>query len=321
MDIAEAFDAVGGEANATTGKEYTCYYARMLDADLPTAVDVIADMVTSALLDPEEFETERGVILEELAMNDDDPSDVVHEEFAAAVFGDHALGRPIGGTPDTIRAVPRDAVWEHYRRTYAPHELVVTAAGAVDHDALCAQVLDGVPRGRAWSLADGAAPVSRREPAAPPFGALPVGAPRSRSTARSSRPTWSSAARARSRTTSAASPCASSTPCSAEACPRASSRRSARSAGWRTPSTRSRPGYAETGTFGMYAGVRPGAGGRGRRPAGRRAATASPRTGSPPPNSSAAIGQLSGGLVLGLEDSGSRMIEAGEVRDRARGAR
>ena len=106
MDIAEAFDAVGGEANAATGKEHTCYYARVLDTDLPMAVDVIADMVTSARLDTDELETERGVILEELAMNDDDPSDVAHEQFAALVLGEHPLGRPIGGTPDTIRAVP-----------------------------------------------------------------------------------------------------------------------------------------------------------------------------------------------------------------------
>ena len=75
MDIAEAFDEVGGEANAATGKEHTCYYARVLDTDLPMAVDVITDMVTSARLDTDELETERGVILEELAMNDDDPSD------------------------------------------------------------------------------------------------------------------------------------------------------------------------------------------------------------------------------------------------------
>src|SRR5690606_15745304 len=80
MDIAVAFDAVGGEANAATGKEHTCYYARVLDADLPMAVDVITDMVTSALLDAEDFETERGVILEELAMAGDDPVDVAHEQ-------------------------------------------------------------------------------------------------------------------------------------------------------------------------------------------------------------------------------------------------
>ena len=161
MDIAEAFDAVGGEANAATGKEHTCYYARVLDADLPMAVDVIGDMVTSARLDPDELETERGVILEELAMNDDDPSDVAHEQFAAAVLGDHPLGRPIGGTPETIRAVPRDAVQAHYEEHYQPATLVVTAAGGVDHDALCAQVLRELEAG-GWDLSATAAPRARR---------------------------------------------------------------------------------------------------------------------------------------------------------------
>ena len=88
-----------------TAKEYTCYYAKVPRHDLPMAVEVLADMFTSSLLDPEEFETERGVILEELAMADDDPSDVVSERFFEAVLGDHPLGRPIGGSPETIGAV------------------------------------------------------------------------------------------------------------------------------------------------------------------------------------------------------------------------
>jgi predicted Zn-dependent peptidase len=161
MDIAEAFDAVGGEANAVTAKEHTCYYARVLDTDVPMALDVIADMVTRPRLDPAELETERGVILEELAMNDDDPSDVVHENFAAAVLGAHPLGRPIGGTPDTIRAVPRAAVWEHYREHYRPDTLVVTAAGGVDHDALCEQLVTALTTG-GWTLDAGVVPAKRR---------------------------------------------------------------------------------------------------------------------------------------------------------------
>ena len=161
MEIAEAFDAVGGEANAATSKEHTCYYARVLDTDVPMAVDVIGDMVTSAVLDPGELEIERGVILEELAMNDDDPSDVAHEQFATAVLGTHPLGRPIGGTPGTIRAVPRDAVAAHYAEHYRPDTLVVTAAGGVDHDALCAQVLEAVDVG-GWALEPAAAPTERR---------------------------------------------------------------------------------------------------------------------------------------------------------------
>jgi predicted Zn-dependent peptidase len=173
LDIAEAFDAVGGEANAATGKEHTCYYARVLDADLPMAVDVIADMITSASLDPADLEVERGVILEELAMNDDDPSDVVHEQFAQAVLGEHPLGRPIGGTPGSIRAVPRDAVRDHYREHYSAPGLVVTAAGGVDHDALCSWVTSALDTG-GWDLTAGVAPLARRSgPVAtmPPAGA------------------------------------------------------------------------------------------------------------------------------------------------------
>lgn len=161
MDIAQAFDEVGGEANAATGKEHTCYYARVRDSDLPMAVDVITDMVTSARIDPDELEIERGVILEELAMNDDDPTDVVHEEFAKAVLGDHDLGRPIGGTPASIRAVPRDAVWEHYKWHYRPQTLVVSAAGGVDHGALCEQVSSALRTG-GWDLDPSATPRGRR---------------------------------------------------------------------------------------------------------------------------------------------------------------
>ncbi len=81
LEISAEMDAVGGELNAFTGKEYTCYYARVLDADLPLAIDVLSDMVTSSLIEPKDVDAERGVILEEIAMNDDDPSDTVHEAF------------------------------------------------------------------------------------------------------------------------------------------------------------------------------------------------------------------------------------------------
>ncbi|MFZ5870810.1 MAG: M16 family metallopeptidase [Actinomycetota bacterium] len=170
MDIAAAFDAVGGEANAVTGKEHTCYYARVLDADLPMAVDVIADMVTSARIDPADVAGERGVILEELAMNDDDPTDVVHERFAELVLGGHPLGRPIGGTPETIRAVPAAAIRAHYERHYRPDTLVVTAAGGVDHDDLCALVSEALARA-GWSAETGAVPQARRATSAEVAGA------------------------------------------------------------------------------------------------------------------------------------------------------
>ncbi|MCY7411757.1 MAG: insulinase family protein, partial [Salinibacterium sp.] len=132
LDIAVAFDSVGGEHNAVTAKEYTCYYAKVQDRDLSMAVEVIADMLTSSLIDETDFESERGVILEELAMADDDPADVASERFFEAVLGTHPLGRPIGGSPDTIAAATRSAVWTHYRENYGARDLVITAAGAVD---------------------------------------------------------------------------------------------------------------------------------------------------------------------------------------------
>jgi predicted Zn-dependent peptidase len=113
-DISVAFDSVGGSSNAATAKEYTSYYARVQNSALPLAMDLLVDMFTSARIDDSDFTVERTVILEELAMNDDDPEDVAHEALAEALLPDHELGRPIGGTPDTINAVDRDSVFEHY---------------------------------------------------------------------------------------------------------------------------------------------------------------------------------------------------------------
>jgi predicted Zn-dependent peptidase len=161
MDIAVAFDSVGGSSNASTGKEHTSYYAKVSDKALPIAVDVIADMLTSSLIDETEFENERPVILEELAMNDDDPQDVVHEAFSTAVLGEHPLGRPIGGTIETITAVSREAVWEHYQNNYRPQDLVVAAAGAVDHQELIQLVEKGLSEA-GWDLGLAAKPVPRR---------------------------------------------------------------------------------------------------------------------------------------------------------------
>lgn len=152
--IAAGFDRIGAEHNALTAKEYTCYYAKVRDVDLDYAVDALADMVTNSLIDNREFDIERGVILEELAMAADDLADVAQERFFEAVMGkDHPLGRPIGGSPETIREARRDDVFAHYLAQYDPSTLVVSAAGAVDHDRLVDQVvaaLDGASDDR-WS--------------------------------------------------------------------------------------------------------------------------------------------------------------------------
>ena len=140
LDISASIEAVGGDLNAFTTKEYTCYYARVLDDDLPMAIDVVCDVVTDALIDPADVEAERGVILEEIAMNDDDPGDIVHDEFAAALFGDSPLGRPVLGTVASIEGISRQSIHSFYRRRYVPPGMVVAAAGHLRHEDVVARV-------------------------------------------------------------------------------------------------------------------------------------------------------------------------------------
>ena len=104
----------------------------MLDADLPLAIDVLSDMVTASLIEPKDVDAGVGVILEEIAMNDDDPTDTVHEAFAAQLFGDTPLGRPILGSVDSINSITREQIAEHYAARYTPDNLVIAAAGSLD---------------------------------------------------------------------------------------------------------------------------------------------------------------------------------------------
>ncbi|MGI8954368.1 MAG: M16 family metallopeptidase [Nocardioidaceae bacterium] len=140
LDISVALDAVGGEMNAFTGKEYTCYHARVRGTDLPMAVDVLSDMVCNASLAGPDVESEREVILEEIAMNEDDPDDVVHNLITASIWRSAPLGRPIAGAPGSIRALSRTQIERYYRRRYMPPAMVVSAAGDVDHDTFVERV-------------------------------------------------------------------------------------------------------------------------------------------------------------------------------------
>ena len=139
-DIADAFDAVGGDINAFIGKEYTCYYARVLDDDLPMALDVLTDMITNSVIDAGEFESERKVILEEIAMHEDAPDELVHDLFYRGMWSDHPLGRPVLGFNDTVGRVTRDQVASYWQERYTPKNLVVAAAGNVDHNELVNRV-------------------------------------------------------------------------------------------------------------------------------------------------------------------------------------
>jgi len=140
LDISAQIEAVGGETNAFTTKEYTCFYARVLDTDLPLAVDVMCDVVANSLIDPADVEVERGVILEEIAMHDDEPGDEVHDLLSGAIYGPHPLGRLISGSSRTITAMTRAQIHGFYRRRYTAPAIVLTAAGNLRHDEVVEQV-------------------------------------------------------------------------------------------------------------------------------------------------------------------------------------
>ncbi len=146
--IAQDFDAVGGDVNAFTAKEYTCYYARVLDRNLEMAVDHLADMLQYSVLRTPDLDAERQVILEEINMHEDSPEDVVHDLFTETLWPDHPLGRPILGTVDTINAATKASVGRFYRKHYVPGNFVVAAAGNLRHEDLVSMLHDRMETGR-----------------------------------------------------------------------------------------------------------------------------------------------------------------------------
>jgi len=134
VQIAQAVDAVGGELNAFTSREHTCYYAHVLDTDLELAVDLVADVVLRGRCLVDDVEVERDVVLEEIAMRDDDPEDTLGDVFLSAMFGEHPVGRPVIGSVESISAMTRDQLHSFHVRRYTPDRMVVAVAGNVDHD-------------------------------------------------------------------------------------------------------------------------------------------------------------------------------------------
>jgi predicted Zn-dependent peptidase len=132
--IAEELDAVGGEMNAFTSKEMTCFYARVLDRDLPLAFDVLADMVVDARNAPEDVEAERQVVLSEIDIHVDTPDDLVHSDFSELLLGEHPLALETLGTFESITRLGRDTIHDYYLDRYRPQNLVVAASGNVEHD-------------------------------------------------------------------------------------------------------------------------------------------------------------------------------------------
>jgi len=140
VQIAQAVDAVGGELNAFTSREHTCYYAHVLDTDLALAVDLVADVVLRGRCLAVDVEIERDVVLEEIAMRDDDPEDTLGDVFLAAMFGDHPVGRPVIGSVESISTMTRAQLHSFHLRRYTPDRMVVAVAGNVEHREVVALV-------------------------------------------------------------------------------------------------------------------------------------------------------------------------------------
>jgi predicted Zn-dependent peptidase len=140
VEIAQAVDAVGGELNAFTTREHTCYYAHVLDSDLELAVDLVADVVLRGRCATEDVEVERDVVLEEIAMRDDDPEDSLGDVFLSAMFGDHPVGRPVIGSVESIETMTRAQLHSFHVRRYTPERMIVAVAGNIDHDVVLSLV-------------------------------------------------------------------------------------------------------------------------------------------------------------------------------------
>jgi predicted Zn-dependent peptidase len=145
QEIAEAVESCGGDMNAFTGQELTAYYVRVPDRHLDLALDILSDIVWSPALRPDEVESERQVILEEIRMRDDTPDDLVHDVFAGALFPSHPLGREISGSQESIEAVSREQIAAYHAAHYVPSNVVVAVAGNVDHDEIVSRVSVALP--------------------------------------------------------------------------------------------------------------------------------------------------------------------------------
>ncbi len=135
-EIARSLESVGGYLNAFTGKEHTCFYARVLDEYTELALDVLSDLVQHPRFPERELEKEKGVVIEELKNAEDDPDDIIHDYFDKAVFGNHALGRPVIGVEQNLRSFTRTDLMRYLHDRYVPPNMVIAAAGNIDHETL-----------------------------------------------------------------------------------------------------------------------------------------------------------------------------------------
>jgi predicted Zn-dependent peptidase len=133
FEIAREIDSVGGTLNAFTGREYTCFYAKVIDKNLPLAIDLLSDIFLHSLMDPKDVEKERMVILQEIKMVEDTPDDYVHDLFNRTCWGNHPLGFPIFGTTDLVQSFTRDQLYQYFQDKYQPDRIIICAAGNLKH--------------------------------------------------------------------------------------------------------------------------------------------------------------------------------------------
>ncbi len=304
LDIAKAMDAVGGEFNAFTEKEHTCFYATVLDRDLPLAIDIVTDVVLNATVTAQNVDVERSVVLEEIAMRDDDPADLVHDEFAGALFGDAPLGRPILGTVESIGGLTRRQVAGYYHRRYRSSGMVVAAAGNVNHASVVKLVRKAFD-GHVDPSADPAAPRGGHTRARPPAAPIRIVTDDTeqanvvvgmQALSRHDDRRWALGVLSAALGGGMSSRLFQSI-------------REVRGLAYSVYTFGS--SYADTGLFGVYAGCQPGKADEVLdlitteldRVANRGVTAAEVQRGK---------GQMAGGIVLGLEDSASRMTRIGK---------
>ncbi|MBW2056022.1 MAG: insulinase family protein [Deltaproteobacteria bacterium] len=150
QDIARTIDSVGGSLNGFTGRECTCFYAKVLDRNLDLAVDLLSDMLLNSKFDSQEIERERAVVLQEVKMVEDTPDDYVHDLFSRAFWGDHPMGQPVIGRSERIRSLSREQILRHFDDYYRSDRMIIAVAGNVEHGAVVDMVeraFAGAPRG------------------------------------------------------------------------------------------------------------------------------------------------------------------------------
>ena len=132
-DIARQVDSIGGNMDAFTGKETICFNIKVLDEHLPIAIDILSDLVLNPIFDPKDIAREKGVILEEIKMDEDNPDYLVHEIFTQNFWKDHPLGKPILGTKETVRSFEQEKLFDFYRQRFSPNNMIISAAGNLNH--------------------------------------------------------------------------------------------------------------------------------------------------------------------------------------------